>query len=84
MRYKRSMQFRHADIEKMKQFVGLKSKAYEGRPFMIDEHDARMIVANLRKNEYSKFKSLYKSRPSSSFRILQDIEFERNKIKDVV
>ena len=77
MRYNHSSQFRNA--KGYHQFIGLKSKEYEGRSFVIDEHDAKMIVANLRKSEYGAFKREFKKKNYSSFSLLQDFEYKRNK-----
>lgn len=83
MRYKKSKQFRNAKPENYKQFVGLKSKKYEGKSFVIDEHDAKMISANIPKKDYSKFKKEFQSNTYSSFRVLQDFERNKKKMKDV-
>lgn len=72
MRYRRSIQYRTAKPEIYKKFIGLKSKPYEGRSFSIDEHDAKMIVANLPKRDYKSFARQFKLKPYSSFRLLQD------------
>lgn len=82
MRYHRSSQYRNADATLMGQFVGLKSKSMfndEERPHTIDERDARLIVANLRKKEYPQFKSEFAQKSYAPFRLLQDFEYKRKK-----
>jgi hypothetical protein len=74
MRFNNSKQYKNADPKLVKQFLGLKSKRYDGRPFVIDEGDARLIVANLPK--YGEFKRLYRKTPATALRVLQDIEYE--------
>lgn len=81
MRYRRSFQYRHANIDKVKHFMGMKSAPYEGRSFNIDEHDLRMIAANLRKREYPLFEKEFKEHPYSAFRMLQDFEYKRKKVR---
>jgi hypothetical protein len=80
MRYHRSKEYKHADSRKFGQFIGLKSAKWDDdRSFSIDERDARMIVANLRKREYENFKKEYPTRPVSPFRLLQDFEYRRKR-----
>ncbi len=77
MRYHQSTEYRNADKKRMKEFIGLTSMSCEGRSFVIDERDARMIVANLRLKEYKQFKSIFQNKSFSSFRLLQDFEHRR-------
>jgi len=80
-RWERSQQYRNAKQEDIDKFVGLKSKKYEGRSFTIDEKDARLIVANLKKEEYDDFKNKFKNGTVSEFRLLQDYAGEHSKIR---
>ena len=77
-RWERSQQYRSAKKEDIDKFVGLKSQPYEGRSFTIDESDARLIVANLKKSEYDDFKNKFKNKSASSFRLLQDYAGEHS------
>lgn len=78
MKYSRNKMF-GKNTENFQHFRGMKSKPNEGRSFVIDKHDLNMIALNLRKKEIPLFKKLYRSRPSSSFAILQTIEYERER-----
>lgn len=65
-----------------KSFLGMKSKLYDdGRSFVVDEHDVNLIGKRLRQKEYPKFEEQFKQNSATPFRIIQDIEFERNRGK---
>lgn len=73
MRYTSSQQFKRASPKDYSQFIGLKSQQYEGRAFEVDEHDARMVVANLPKKKYPVFKKQFVENRYAPFRVLQDL-----------
>jgi hypothetical protein len=78
MRYSRDRRF-GKNLEPYTSLIGLKSKKMEGQSFVIDKHDLNMIALNLRQKEIPLFKKKYRARSSSSFAVLQTIEYERKR-----
>ncbi len=78
MKWEKSLEYRKADPEKMKKFIGLKNKVDErGYCSTIDEKKARLIVANLKPKEYDFFIKEFISNHYAVLYILQRIELNR-------
>ena len=66
------------EVEKLKTkiavgLVGLRNKA----GFVIDSHDQDLIRKRLNKKELSEFKKIFKEKPFTAFRAVQEVEFNR-------